>query len=155
MGNDIPVLKDDRRDRESMLVSELLNPSGYWNIPLIWVMFESKSARSILATHPAPHLGDDEIVWGETNDDIYSVKSGYYLLQSLDGSPNIAQECEYGKAFWRVFWKIKVPPRWKIFGWRILHNALSTRDNLRRRWIIEHLNICIGGKGMQILSSRR
>lgn len=35
--------------------------------------------------------------------------------------------------FWKVFWKMKIPPKWKIFGWKILNNALPVAENLLKR----------------------
>lgn len=62
-------------------MEDLLLRNGLWNASLIWSLFEEKSAMNILATHPAPELGEDEVVWGETADNGYTTKSGYQLLQ--------------------------------------------------------------------------
>ena len=32
-------------------------------------------------------------------------------------------------------WKLKIPPKLKIFWWKILHNGLPVADNLNKRGI--------------------
>lgn len=35
----------------------------------------------------------------------------------------------------RIIWKINMPPKWKVFMWRIMYNGLAVNYNLRRRGI--------------------
>ncbi|KAL9676306.1 hypothetical protein QQ045_004520 [Rhodiola kirilowii] len=37
------------------------------------------------------------------------------------------------KKFWRNFWRLKIPHKIKMFGWRISHNSLPTMQKLERR----------------------
>ena len=42
-----------------------------------------------------------------------------------------------GGRVWKVLWKLKVPNKIKVFGWRACCNILPTRVNLTRKQIIE------------------
>ncbi|XP_056697676.1 uncharacterized protein [Spinacia oleracea] len=37
--------------------------------------------------------------------------------------------------FWKQFWKKKIIPKWKVFCWKIINNAMPTSCNLRRRLV--------------------
>lgn len=38
---------------------------------------------------------------------------------------------------WNMLWKLKIPNKIKIFGWRAWHNALPTRENLFKRRVVD------------------
>ncbi|KAL5555881.1 hypothetical protein UlMin_038117 [Ulmus minor] len=40
--------------------------------------------------------------------------------------------------WWQSLWNLKVPPKIKIFLWRLFQNAIPTRANLARRGIKLH-----------------
>ena len=42
-----------------------------------------------------------------------------------------------GGGVWKTLWKLKVPNKIKVFGWRACRNILPTRVNLSRKRIIE------------------
>ena len=44
---------------------------------------------------------------------------------------------------WKQFWKVKIPEKIKIFGWRVIRDILPTRSNLSKRKI-PILNSCPG-----------
>ena len=46
---------------------------------------------------------------------------------------------------WKTLWKLKVPNKIKVFGWRACCNILPTRVNLLKKRIIED-NRCEGCK---------
>lgn len=57
----------------------------------------------------------------------FTVKSCYnYLLTRRNRSPSFD---------WRPWWKMKLPQRLLLFGWKIGRNCLPTKDNLIRRHI--------------------
>ncbi|KAL9665795.1 hypothetical protein QQ045_000116 [Rhodiola kirilowii] len=43
--------------------------------------------------------------------------------------------------FWQTFWKMRIPNKYKVFGWRLFHDGLPTMQNLARRGC-EIKNIC-------------
>jgi hypothetical protein len=37
-----------------------------------------------------------------------------------------------GEDFWRCIWKAPIPPKVKMFVWRLVHNSLALRPNLSK-----------------------
>uniref|UniRef100_A0A7N2R3V3 RNase H type-1 domain-containing protein n=1 Tax=Quercus lobata TaxID=97700 RepID=A0A7N2R3V3_QUELO len=44
-----------------------------------------------------------------------------------------------GQSVWKKFWKLKIPNKVKVFGWRACHNALPTGQNLMKRGVLEDI----------------
>jgi len=42
-----------------------------------------------------------------------------------------------GDLVWSTLWKLHIPNKLKVFGWRVCHDILPTRENLARKTIIE------------------
>ena len=47
--------------------------------------------------------------------------------------------------FWRALWELEVPPRVKIFAWRVCRGVLPMRCNLARRMAAVGMSCAIGG----------
>ncbi|KAL9678662.1 hypothetical protein QQ045_016510 [Rhodiola kirilowii] len=66
-----------------------------------------------------------------------SMRSAYMVATELDKRrlPSYGEQSDTRetKNFRKIFWKLKVPSKWKIFGWRLYHDALPTMHNLSRR----------------------
>uniref|UniRef100_A0A7N2RFA1 Reverse transcriptase zinc-binding domain-containing protein n=1 Tax=Quercus lobata TaxID=97700 RepID=A0A7N2RFA1_QUELO len=79
------------------------------------------------------------MMWLHTARGVYSVKSGYYVatqvLRGADWTESSRGVC--GSKVWTMLWKLKVPNKIKVFGWRVCQNILPTRDNLVHRRIID------------------
>jgi hypothetical protein len=45
-----------------------------------------------------------------------------------------------GEDFWRCIWRTPIPPKMKLFVWRMAHNSLAIRPNLGV-WGVENDNI--------------
>jgi len=45
---------------------------------------------------------------------------------------------------WQAVWKIRVPPKVRVFWWRILHNSLPSKAELKRRHVEKesHCEVC-------------
>ncbi|KAL2930282.1 hypothetical protein RDABS01_035692 [Bienertia sinuspersici] len=70
---------------------------------------------------------EDETIWIHREDGKYFVKSGYWFLQDLK------QPRKESSDFWKILWKAQLSQRWRSFCWKLVHNALPTKDNLRKR----------------------
>lgn len=112
------------------IVAELLNVEGNaWQASSVWSLFHNQTARAILAKHiPLEKCGHGR-EWGPSANGNYNIKSGYWLHKRGD-SPLLEESI-----FWKKWWKVKLWPKWKIFIWKIVHNAIPTRINLAKRKI--------------------
>ena len=41
-----------------------------------------------------------------------------------------------GSQVWVAIWKLQIPNKIKVFGWRTSHDILPTRRNLKKKWIL-------------------
>ena len=68
----------------------------------------------------------DRWIWKGGMSGLYSVGSGYHLLNEV-----VADENEDGAL--TLIWKMKIPSKVAHFVWRLVRDRLPTRANLRRR----------------------
>ena len=51
------------------------------------------------------------------------------------------------KTFWNCIWKLRVPNKIKTFLWRVCSEALPTKENLRKRKIIDNADAAFVKRG--------
>ncbi|CAM8977245.1 unnamed protein product [Rhodiola kirilowii] len=80
---------------------------------------------------------DAKYYWKEEGSGVFTVRTAYKLAVSMEkrrqhgvGEQSNDRQIQ---VFWKSLWKLKVPPRVKLFGWRLYHNSLPTMRNLLRR----------------------
>ncbi|KAB2609074.1 hypothetical protein D8674_012242 [Pyrus ussuriensis x Pyrus communis] len=121
----------------SLRVSALIcSESGRWNINFLQPFISGEAMQAIEETPLGDLSRKDRLIWDSSKNGSYSVKSRYRWLQgrsltrrdlrrpSVRGVP---------KAFWKVIWKLEVPPKLRHFLWLTVHNCLPTREALFRR----------------------
>ena len=95
--------------------------------------FQRSDAAAILQIPLSRRQVPDVIFWLYTKRGGYSVKSGYHTARKIS-----KQEAEKGESsgealggpVWARLWKLKIPNKIKVFGWRVCHEILPTRENL-------------------------
>lgn len=124
------------------LVSDLMSADGHWNEELIRQIFIPVDAEAILRT-PTRYGEDDWWAWEFEKHGEYSVKSAYRRLADTQpqGPPEPGNS---GDPFWKLIWKLEVPPKVKVFWWRVVHEFLPAKDILHRRHIepLSHCDVC-------------
>ncbi|XP_023892052.1 uncharacterized protein LOC112004058 [Quercus suber] len=71
---------------------------------------------------------------------VYSVKSGYYIARGLTRERNGMEESSgmRNKGFiWSRLWKLKLPSKIKVFGWRACQEIFPMKGNLARSRIVK------------------
>lgn len=95
----------------------------------------------------------DNQVWGHTKNDIFSIKSAYYLKMAQrrrwKGKPSA---CVTGEKTWKTLWGLNLPEMMKTFTWKALLDYLSTRKKLYLREIIKDPLCPIYGRAEEIVS---
>ncbi|XP_035541668.1 uncharacterized protein LOC118344672 [Juglans regia] len=78
---------------------------------------------------------EDKLIWGETQDGRYSIKSAYsfngkqaHVLRGGESSLDSGH-----KVVWQGIWKLQVPQRIKVFTWRACKESPHSRHNLKSR----------------------
>ncbi|KAL9670980.1 hypothetical protein QQ045_008543 [Rhodiola kirilowii] len=84
--------------------------------------------------------------WAHSSDGHYTVRSGYDLLSVLHKQSTISRgetsNPSITNSFWKAFWRLPVPRKIKLFGWRCFYDALSVDTNLYVRNINISCPVC-------------
>ncbi|XP_021759095.1 uncharacterized protein LOC110723989 [Chenopodium quinoa] len=74
----------------------------------------------------------DVLYWGGGHPPgIYTVKTGYAFLMN-----NFLQQDVFSDTnFFRILWKLNIPPKWSLFLWKLVMNGLVVKSNLVKRGI--------------------
>jgi hypothetical protein len=94
-------------------------------------LFFEEEANSILVVPLLELVNEDKLIWGEENNGVYSVRSGYRLIMRERNKGYGSR----GGDDWSSIWKIHAPPKAKHFLWRICKDCLPTRARLRNYYV--------------------
>jgi hypothetical protein len=110
-----------------------------WNEELVHKSFMSLEAEEIMKIKPGVNLSHDVLAWAFEKHGLYSVRSAYRLLKEAQMTEATATTTEAGASgddrAWSLLWKLNVPLKVRVFWWRVLHNALPSKAELKRRHV--------------------
>ncbi|KAL4310628.1 hypothetical protein GQ457_01G034890 [Hibiscus cannabinus] len=125
------------------LVSDLIDAqSATWKVEVLNDIFDSDLVKQICSI-PLSRTGlGDEVVWRYDGSGLYSVKSGYKLLQKegQSGSGSYVGVPLQISRFYSSMWGVSLPFKVKINMWRVMNNFLPTFANLQTRRL--SVNVC-------------
>lgn len=82
-------------------------------------------------TERSPHLAR------QSERGVY-VKARYQkLCQEANSTAASSSDSSHKSTFWKRIWKLHIPNKIKLFVWRACSNALPTKDNLKKKKILE------------------
>jgi hypothetical protein len=133
-----------QQDDHQVMSTDLRTASGNWNVELIREVFCHFDTESILRIN-SRIVGEDFCSWEKEKHGMYSVRSAYRLLE--EGRRQAEDTDVPGSSDdkdWKILWKFEVPPKVRVFWWRVLHGFLPARQVLYRRHIerIANCEIC-------------
>jgi hypothetical protein len=133
-GSRVPITP--RRQCLLTRVEELVDPlTGQWDEQIVRDTFWDMDARIILGT-PLRADFEDYPAWHFDNKGIFSVKSAYKLyVKQRDADVDTNSGNTFGSKFWKELWDLPCLPKVKQFMWRLAHNSLPLRMNIKRRGI--------------------
>nr|XP_023915006.1 uncharacterized protein LOC112026546 [Quercus suber] len=120
------------------MVSSLIDhDSKWWKVDVVRSIFLPFEADSILKIPLSYNLPEDCLVWVGNKKGSFTVKSAYYIASSIldsneDGESSSSNEMT---GLWKRIWHQKIPPKLKIFAWRLCVNGLPTMFNLSHRGV--------------------
>jgi ribonuclease HI len=124
---------------EDIVVADLIEDNPVqWNRPFIFQNFGEEESTAICNIPLSRFHHDDKIIWRATKMGEFSVRSAYHLEK--ERTERLKGECSKGakpEAMWKMIWSLQIPNSAKMFIWRACNKILPTKDNLRRRKIIE------------------
>jgi len=117
-----------------MVVAELIDKeAGCWREDSVRRLFLPIDAELILRIPLCTSWPIDKLIWHFTSNGTFSVKSAYHLLRSLKRGDKPSSSTGTCQHFWKAIWTLDVPPRVKLFGWKVRVGGLATKDNIARR----------------------
>ncbi|XP_074277008.1 uncharacterized protein LOC141600665 [Silene latifolia] len=125
----------------SLQVCELWNRDLTWNAPLVRAFFKENDAEWIMATTLCKSWKYNEVFWPLTNDEVYSVKSGYGIafMEHFEKRGTIKDKSRItmtGRGFCKSrLWSLPGPNLWKILIWKIVTNTLPVGFEFQKRQI--------------------
>jgi hypothetical protein len=102
-----------------------------WDKEKIETLFPMHIVNCIMETPLLNLVEDDKLVWSDSIDGNYSVKSGYKLL--MHANEKIDMSVQRGN--WLSIWKIHAPPKAKHLLWRICRGCLPSRVKLQEKHV--------------------
>ncbi|XP_062119188.1 uncharacterized protein LOC133832929 [Humulus lupulus] len=87
----------------------------------------------IVGMHVGQQHSEDEITWPISKDGKYSVKSGYRVAKAINKAQEGGSRGDYKEKWWKALWKLEVPPKVKIFWWKVCHKWIPAKVCLKRR----------------------
>ncbi|KAL0409476.1 UNVERIFIED_CONTAM: hypothetical protein Sradi_1882000 [Sesamum radiatum] len=81
--------------------------------------------------------------WHFATKGVFTVTEAYVMemariLRSRPSSSSTRSKASvWEQQRWTQIWKSKVPPKIRIFIWRVTHDAVPTMSNLERRWDVQ------------------
>lgn len=128
-----------RRPCRLKWVSQLINQDTMEWKEEVRDFFRPEDAKCILCIRIPSKPSDDFISWLYEKSGVFSVWSAYKLAWDLkmeEGSGKQSSSAyQEGIPLWKEFWKIPIPHKVSVFGWRVINNGLATQANKKQRHI--------------------
>ena len=134
------MIHPSNEEEREWYVSDLINQDlKVWKSDLIDAKFHKDDANAIMRKPLSHRQALDAMIWLHTKKSVYSVKLGYHAARQLKKNEDGAETSTspFGVQVWSKLWKLKVPNKIKVFGWKACQNTLPTCANLVRRKIID------------------
>ncbi|XP_073120906.1 uncharacterized protein [Henckelia pumila] len=115
-------------------VSSWITENG-WNEQQIRGACPSYIVQSILNIPIPRRILSNTRFWKFDPKRKYSVKSGYNIGMSSHEAPEYQSSSNEVQAWWRFSWALKLPPKIRVFWWRVFHNIIPTQLNLLKHHV--------------------
>ena len=128
-----------RDDEEEVWVSSLINQDLHvWRRDVIMARFTREEGEAICDIPLSRRQVLDSVFWKHSKDAIFPVKSAYKVARALLKKDDWAEPSSGSgvSRVWAALWKLRIPNKIKVFGWRACHDILPTRRNLKKKRVL-------------------
>lgn len=116
-----------RTDEASPTVQHFIR-NGQWDIILLRGTFPDFMIEEILQMSISSETQHDSRFWIFDSKGKYLVKDGYRVGVGMFETPEYQSERSLTK-WWKFLWSLKIPPKVRMFWWRMAHDIISTERN--------------------------
>lgn len=128
------VVSVRKEDSECTFVADLIDhASGCWKEEVVGECFLPFEDQEVMFVPLSSIPLEDELVWSYEKLGEYSVKSGYNFITFFNGIQGEGCSSSEVPKLWRMIWELAVPPKARVFIWRLSSGALPTVVGLHRR----------------------
>jgi ribonuclease HI len=119
-------------------VSQLMVPGRKeWDVPLLNSVLYPHDAQEVMKIRLSARVPEDHVAWFYETSDLFSARSAYHLAVSMDKPEGNQESCsaraDGTQQGFKCIWSAKVPPKVKVFAWRLCQDGLSTQSNRKTR----------------------
>jgi hypothetical protein len=106
-------------------------------------IFHPSNADHVLEIKIPAFDGEDFIAGNYEISGLFSVKSVYRLALEIQARGEDAGQSTswLDRDIWDIIWKAKVPPKVRVFGWKLATDTLGVQA-LQHHWHMDHLPTC-------------
>ena len=118
----------------NMNVADLIDSRiARWKIEVIDNLFIPHEAELIKSIPLSATLPADKMVWAETANGNFTLRSAYKLAVSLYTSATCGTTFDGSllRKFWKKIWSLPIPHKVRHFCWRACRDTLPTKVKLR------------------------
>ncbi|KAL5857906.1 hypothetical protein ACOSQ3_005364 [Xanthoceras sorbifolium] len=120
---------------QNIRASSFINANGGWDLTRLEESILETDRDAILSIALGVYEEFVQTVLVFDKKGLYSVKSGYRLtletkLQSLRSSSILDSK------WWLCLWNLNIPPKVRIYVWKVCHNVIPSFSNLRARKVM-------------------
>lgn len=131
-------------------VADFIDPNGNWNMTLIRQHFLDVDIAEIIKIKPSRRNQEDFLAWHPKKRGIFTVRSAYRLaldeqMRNQGSGASSSRPSGY-RPDWKLIWQCPVPPKVRIFGWKLASNALATQENMYGRGMEEDPTCIVCGR---------
>jgi hypothetical protein len=134
-GNLKPIGKGSRNRWK--WVSDLIEPATkMWNEELIRKICYPPDVEHILQIKLPSFSGEDYLAWHYEKSGMFTVRSAYKLamdLKSRNNETGMSNKNAGERYMWNLIWKAHVPPKVKVFGWKLATDTLGVQAHRCKR----------------------
>jgi hypothetical protein len=109
--------------------------SRQWNIEVLNKFFYS-NVEEILKIKLPSRGNEDIVAWHYEKTGCFSVRSAYRLGMDGKEAERRTSSSSYtsgDRPVWKKLWSLPIPPKVKVFAWKLAHNGLATQANKTAR----------------------
>ncbi|KAM5560293.1 hypothetical protein ABKV19_021457 [Rosa sericea] len=121
---------------ENWVVADVIDADDKeWVVDVLSELFTEMEVTKIAAIPLSIRPAEDRMVWHYDGKGVYNVRSGYHVMVNSLRSHAWASTSSLIaggqlRSYWNKLWQANVPPKVKVFTWRLLNGALPTRSAL-------------------------
>jgi ribonuclease HI len=129
-----------RRPCQLKWVAQLIDQDRMqWKEEVVRDFFRPHDVEQILNIRLPSRPAEDFMSWLYEKTGVFSVKSAYKLARDLVMEEGAGKQTssgnQEGRPLWKEFWKLPVPHKVAVFGWRVINNGLATQENKKHNKI--------------------